>query len=170
MYDSLDAEASSSSEPESRTLNFPLLPITKNSIAAVVTKVSAQSTVAARAEMVKMIVEAVIRPVQKPTRTLNSIRPRWKTNNAVATPITAEKNLAPSSLTPNSSNPAIIVQNISGGFSGNICPLNQGTTQLSRWNISRAQVVYRASSMSHNPVEPRFMKKIMLAAAAIISW
>ena len=36
------------------------------------------------------------------------------------------KERAPNSLTPNSSKPPIIVQNISGGFSGNIWPLNQG--------------------------------------------
>ena len=43
-----------------------------------------------------------------------------------------------------------MVQNINGGFSGNMWPLNIGTTQSPRWNISRAQEAYSASSMSQS--------------------
>ena len=68
-----------------------------------------------------------------------------------AMPSTAEKKRAPNSLTPNSSKPAIMVQNMSTGFSGNMWPLNQGTTQSPRWNISRRR---RRTALRPCPTAP----------------
>jgi len=98
----------------------------------VVARVRAESTVAARADTVKMIDELTIRPPHNPTSARNSLRPRWYVARAVATPNTADQNLAPSSFTPNSPKPLIIVQNIKGGLSGNIWPLNRWITAMLR--------------------------------------
>ena len=113
-------------------------PLANSAITSTVMSVRAESTVAARAETVKMTFNVVISPAQRPTSGEKSRRANRYVASAVAMARIAAGRRAANSLTPRVLKLPIISQNIKGGLSKKTLALNVGTIQSPRALISRA--------------------------------